>query len=58
MIAKCSSCHHEWQASKTPGNCGWCGAPGYKLANDYLEYEQLYDLAAMARRIAKQLGRR
>jgi hypothetical protein len=37
MIAKCTQCHHEWQAVLKPGKCAWCGAPGKKLANDYIE---------------------
>lgn len=37
MIAKCTSCHHEWQAVRAPGSCDWCGAPGTQLALDYIE---------------------
>ena len=37
MIVKCSRCHHEWQAVRTPGSCDWCGEPGETLALDYVE---------------------
>jgi hypothetical protein len=42
MIAKCTKCQHEWQAVNKAGNCGWCGAPGYKLADDYMEDEEYF----------------
>lgn len=41
MIAKCSKCHHEWQAVGRPGRCDWCGAPGRQLATDYIESDWL-----------------
>jgi hypothetical protein len=41
MIAKCTKCHHEWRVVGTPGVCGWCGAPGEKLADDYMEGDTL-----------------
>ena len=51
MIVKCTNCHHEWQSAgcTTCGEvagplhdfcqwyCDWCGAPGEKLADDYVE---------------------
>jgi hypothetical protein len=37
MIAKCTECHHEWQAVYEPGRCTWCTAPGEQVATDYVE---------------------
>jgi hypothetical protein len=43
MIAKCTQCHHEWQAVKSPGNCDWCGAPGKMISTDYIEDGPSYE---------------
>ncbi len=40
MIAKCTKCQHEWQTVDKAGDCDWCGAPGYRLADDYMEDEE------------------
>jgi len=47
MLIKCTACHHEWQYTSYPRNvfeetagthiCDWCGAPGKKIADDYME---------------------
>lgn len=41
MIAHCTKCHHEWQtllSADGPGICDWCGAPGMKIAADWVDY--------------------
>lgn len=38
MIAGCTKCHHEWQqVGPDVRDCDWCGAPGEKLGNDWIE---------------------
>jgi len=51
MLIKCTKCHHEWQSTEHgdlittdgvshqygPWTCDWCGAPGRKIAHDYME---------------------
>lgn len=44
MIVKCTKCHHEWQAAPRKAwlgteYCDWCGAPGKKIGDDYMDKE-------------------
>ena len=47
MLAKCTKCHHEWQ--QVTGHehpCDWCGAPGKKIATDYMDDPRWLDVIA------------
>lgn len=37
----CKSCHHEWEGSKGPQKCGWCGCENAKVLEDKTPVEKL-----------------
>ena len=75
MLVKCTKCHHEWQATTYPttdrdvdtATCDWCGAPGEKLADSYVERWRIAgaevcltkeEIRNMIKRLEKKEGRR